>query len=61
MVHVSEPCSEARAALERHDHNTLSDSALGGNAQGHITRGGSDIRIASGFPPVLRPKAVPRS
>ena len=29
--------------------------------QGHITCGGRDIRIASGFPPVLRPKTVPRS
>src|SRR6516164_4905644 len=34
MVHESEPCSEARAALERDDSKTWSDSASGGNALG---------------------------
>ena len=29
--------------------------------QGHFTSGGSDIRIASTLPPVLRPNSVPRS
>jgi hypothetical protein len=31
------------------------------NAHGHFTAGGMDIRIASTFPPVFRPKIVPRS
>lgn len=30
-------------------------------AQGHLTSGGSDIRMASTLPPVFRPKIVPRS
>ena len=34
--------------------------ALPGN-QGHFASGGRDIRMASVFPPVLRPKVVPLS
>ena len=29
--------------------------------QGQVTSGGSDMRIASTFPPVFRPNWVPRS
>jgi hypothetical protein len=28
---------------------------------GHATKGGNDIRIASGLPPVFKPNTVPRS
>jgi hypothetical protein len=31
------------------------------DAHGHFTRGGMELRIDSTFPPVRRPKVVPRS
>jgi hypothetical protein len=41
MVHESAACSEARAALERDNSKTWSDSAFGGNALGISTKGGN--------------------
>ena len=47
--------------IKKHFKYGLGQYGLGQCAHGHFTSGGSDDRIESTLPPVLRPKMVPRS